>query len=339
MREFFKRSALACLGCLALTVTGIAADQRADSGSARWRFYAVEMPEGELPRELVVSQLWAKAPTTIAELQSTRDKRLLLGIERDATPANAKVADFSFTMSTGMIISGGGARMSPHGTPFFPYGVCFASSQAVTVWDGVIRWNWEDGVYIEPPTGETGPIFGFKDAKPTPFLKPLIAPVLRGREIELQVVVKDNKPKLVRNLFVLEKGRVGDLELPVCTPNADGRAEFKSRFTDVTDSEKRSPEIAVTVSAGGTAKKDISFDHRETLMSSFMRCASRHNAPEFLDFGVSFDGWEKTTVKLSLEVKAGSAAPAGNHYFRLIHRAEWDKGTIYRERVVLVSIK
>ena len=29
----------------------------------------------------------------------------------------------------------------------------------------------------------------------------------------------------------------------------------------------------------------------------------------------------------------------GNHYFRMIHRASWDKGIIYKERIVKLAIQ
>ena len=55
----------------------------------------------------------------------------------------------------------------PAWEPVFPVRRCFfACSKAVTVWDGGHPLEREAGVYIEPATGETGPIFAFKDAKP-----------------------------------------------------------------------------------------------------------------------------------------------------------------------------
>ena len=70
-----------------------------------------------------------------------------------------------------------------------------------------------------------------------------------------------------------------------------------------------------------------------------MSCVTRHNAPKFLELTISFDGWNGATVKLSAEVKAKRGAPKGEQYFRMIHRGSWDKGIIYKERVVKVTIE
>lgn len=70
-----------------------------------------------------------------------------------------------------------------------------------------------------------------------------------------------------------------------------------------------------------------------------MICATLHNSPDFLGTIVSFDGWKESTIKLSAELEVIEGAPIGDHYFRLIHRAEWANGVIYKEQVVRIKIE
>jgi hypothetical protein len=207
------------------------------------------------------------------------------------------------------------------------------------VWDGVVRWVWNEGLRLEPLAGADSVAFGCHAAKPEGFLQPLVCPIVRGAEIEIQVVVEDHKAKRVRKVFRLPGRELRTTQFGMLTLNDTKQDQFPSRFADLTSAEQAHPDIALTVARESTVKKDIAFVNSESILSSYMSCATRHNAPQFVDLTISFDGWNGATVKLSAEVKVKKEAPRGEHYFRMIHRSSWDKGIIYKERVVKLTIE
>ena len=338
------RKIIVCLLCTAVLVSlsGRSEGQKTTPDDlASYEFYILPYPGDRPADNFFSSRLWAEKPARWGDLTLEAEKQYIVGVEREATSKDNAITDFSFTMPKGLTLQSPVLKksFSTNGSSLYDYGVFFPATQADVVWDGVVRWVWDVGLRLEPLAGAESITFGSHAAKPDPFLQPLISPIVRGTEMEIQVVVQDHKATKVRKIFRLSGKDVKNTQFGMLMLNEAKRDEFPSRFTVVTSAEQTHPDIEIMIAAGSTVKKKINFVHSESIWSSFMSCATRHNAPQFADLTTSFDGWNGATVKLSTEVKVKQDAPKGNHYFRMIHRASWDKGIIYKERVVKLTIQ
>lgn len=306
-----------------------------------YRFFTAPRPDPREDNQMCAYGLWKGQPLPWSAVRSMAGKDLLVGVERDAIAEDNAVTDFSFTDPKGLILQDPVLKrtFSTKTSVLYQFGVLYPSTQADVVWDGLVRWIWSEGVRLDPVAGSDEVSFGSHAARPQAFVQPLISPILRGSEEEIQAVVQDHKAAKVRKLFLLRGQALREDQIGLRAMNDRKEDQFPSRFTEVTPAERARPDIAIRVARLAKVKKEVGFTLAQPIRSSFLRCTTRHNAPGFLNVDVNLEGWSGASVKLSAEVQATSQAPSGDHYFRVIDRVSWDHGRLYKERVAKVTVE
>ncbi len=225
------------------------AQEREDAKS--YRFYEQES-EGRPPKnELLAYELWSGEPRAPDSLEFEPGRTYLVGVERDIEPADRELLDLSFTDPKEWSFEVEGTlpkkTYSRESSVIYDHGVFFPSQQTDVVWDGIVRWVWSEGVRIEPLKAGNMVSFGSLRAKKTPFLRDLACPVLRGNELEIQVVVKEGRPLVFRKVFKVS-GTEGKLpELGLSAVNRKKEIQFENRLGPVRPEEKEKPDAVLTV--------------------------------------------------------------------------------------------
>jgi hypothetical protein len=78
-----------------------------------------------------------------------------------------------------------------------------SSSATLTIEDGIVCWNWQEGISLVARPGQKG-ISSYLLGAEKYNRDPLIAPLAKGEEVELQLVITEEKPVELRKVFIIE---------------------------------------------------------------------------------------------------------------------------------------
>ena len=303
-------------------------------------FYVIPSSESNVEDSAPNSRLWREQPRAHGDLALDPDLEYLIGVERKPTAQDDLVSEYSFTDQRGfsLVVDQLKKTFSMDKPYIHVHGVFFPSTQVTAVWDGAIRWIWSDAVRIEALPQSRDTQYGSYPAQNEEVIKPLLPPLLKGTELELQILISDRKVKAVRKIFVVQGKSFKDLTLGMSTFNVKKADQFPDLFASQASTAAASPDISIRLARGAEATVDLSFENSEPIFASMFGCSVRHNAPPFFKVAPKLHGWDGSKVKASARITADADAALGDHYIKLVRKCTGGANDIFKIQTIQATV-
>lgn len=160
--------------------------------------------EGAWTPERARHELWrSQGSESLNQLELPKGQ-YLLGISRKTDQQDAAFVDRTYSYPGPFFKGTDQEVISKKNVVGIPVDFNPTSATATyTVKDGIICWNWQQGIIIVPRLGQKGVLAHLlgvdKDNR-----DPLMPPLEKGDEDELQLVIVEEKPVELRKVFIIE---------------------------------------------------------------------------------------------------------------------------------------
>ena len=186
---------LVLTGCA--TTIGIEVLTQSIANAGELRFFVLE---GPCTPERARNELWrSQWRASLNQLELPKGK-YLLGISRKTDEQDAAFVDRTYSYP-GPFAKGTDQEVMTKKdiVAFNPK----SATATITVKDGIICWNWQQGIIIVPRLGQKDVLAHLigvdKDNR-----DPLMPPLTKGDEDELQLVIVEDKAVELRKVFIIE---------------------------------------------------------------------------------------------------------------------------------------